>query len=408
MSHAHDIALVISDIGGGGAQRVMLNLIKFWSEQGLRVCLITFSCENSDKYALPVDITRLTLPNFTRSNAKRDQLAIDRQAIPQPIRRYDPGRSVFGRALRGFADVRALRGALCTAGSPVALAFMTSTNVKTILASAGLDVRVVVSERIDPEKQPPNCPWHVLRRRLYRYADAVTANSHGALQTMESYVPKSKLFFVPNPVSFPSAPARHSRREEIILNVGRLTRQKAQDVLLRAYARVATETPEWKLVIVGHGCDQDELHALASSLGLSDRIAWIHWTAEIEQYYERASIFVLPSRYEGTPNALLEAMSFGLPSIVTDGSPGPLEHVADGENGLVVPVDDEKQLAAAILRLIASRELRDRIGAAARKTIETLSNDDVQGAWSVVLGLSEGERVRRTASWSRGPRSFKE
>ena len=162
--------------------------------------------------------------------------------------------------------------------------------------------------------------------------------------------------------------------------------------------RVAAKKTEWKLVIVGHGREKDELHALATSLGLCGRVAWIDWTVEIERYYERAGIFLLPSRYVGTPNALLEAMSFGLPSIVTDGSPGPLEHIANGKNGLIVPVDDEKRLADAILRLAASRELRDRMGASARRTIGALNNDDIQDAWSVVLGLPKGERVRQTAS----------
>ena len=107
-----------------------------------------------------------------------------------------------------------------------------------------------------------------MRRWLYRYADAVTANSHGALKSMESYVPKSKLFFVPNPVSFPSAPDACSRREKIVLNVGRLTRQKAQDVLLKAFARVAAEMPEWRLAIVGYGRDaRTNFMSLASSSG---------------------------------------------------------------------------------------------------------------------------------------------
>ena len=408
MSRTHDIALVISDLGGGGAQRVMLNLIKILSEQGVRICLITSMDEESDRYALPAEITRLTLQHSARPGAGNDHISTLRETVPKPIRHYIPWRAAIGKVLNGMGDVRALRRALSAADSSVALAFMTATNVKTIMASVGLDVRVVVSERIDPDKQPRNWPWHVLRRWLYRYADAVTANSHGALKSMESYVPRSNLFFVPNPVSFPSAPTRTSHRERIILNVGRLTRQKAQDVLLRAYARVAAEMPEWRLVIVGYGRDKDELHALASSLGLSGRVAWIDWTTEIEKYYEKAGIFVLPSRFEGTPNALLEAMSFGLPSIVSDASPGPLEHIVDGHNGLVVPVDDEKRLAAAILRLTASPELRDRMGASARRTSDALNNDDIRDVWSAVLGLPARERARQTESRPCGSRMFEE
>ena len=357
----HDITLVIDSMGGGGAQRVMLNLIKSWSERGLRICLITSLAEDSDKYALPENITRMCV---TRSsmwgllNTARKRYVESTSWMGTILRMH----YVILRVLCAIQDVRVLRKSLRIADSPVVLSFLSFNNVNTILASTGLNVRVVVSDRVDPNRQPRIWPWHAMKPWLYRHADAVTANSHGALRSMESYVPKSKLFFVPNPVSFPPAPARNYHREKVILNIGRLTRQKAQDVLLKAYARAAEEAPEWRLLIVGYGPRKDELHAQASSLGLSGRVSWIDWTTEIEKYYEMARIFVLPSRYEGTPNALLEAMSFGLPSIIADGSPGPLEHIEDGENGLVVPVDDEKRLAGAILRLTSSQELRDRLG----------------------------------------------
>ena len=403
-ARAHDIAVVISDIAGGGAQRVLTNLIGVWLEQGFRICLLTLAGNSSDMYALPGNITRLTLRPTTIPGTKRDHHSTPQEENPRPIARYIPWISAVGRALDGIREIRNLRRALSTADAPVVLAFMTSSNIKTIIAAMGLDVRVVVSERIDPERQPRIWPWHVLRRWSYRYADAVTANTHGALKSMESYVPRSKLSFVPNPISFPAVSSAGSRRGKIILNVGRLTRQKAQDVLLDAYARVSAEAPEWRLVIVGHGPWKDDLHAQSSALGLSERVTWIDWTTEIEKHYAEAAIFVLPSRFEGTPNALLEAMSFGLPSIVSNGSPGPLEHVADGESGLIVPVDDEIRLAEAILRLATNREFRDRLGASARKAIEEMNNDDIQEAWSVALGLPNTEHVRRTVSSGDGPR----
>ena len=394
--HAHDITLLIYSMSGGGAQRVMLNLIRMWSEQGLRICLITSLSRDSDRYSLPADVTRLSA---TRSNMWGLLDSVRQRYLRSASWRRAILRTAHAvlRVLCVVRDVYMLRKTLRTADSPVVVSFLTFTNVSTILASAGLGVRVVVSERIDLDRQPRNWPWHTMRPWLYRYADAVTANSRGALKSMESYVPKSKLHFVPNPVSFPSAPVAGTRRENIVLNVGRLTRQKAQDVLLKAYARVVAEMPEWRLVIVGYGQRKDELQALASSLGLSGCVEWIDWTTEIERYYEKAGIFVLPSRFEGTPNALLEAMSFGLPSVVSDSSPGPLEHIVDGKNGLVVPVDDERQLAEAILSLAANQELRDRLGASARRTIEALNNDDIQDVWAAVLGLPERERGGRTA-----------
>ena len=395
-SRSHDITVVIADLTGGGAQRVLKNLIESWSEQELRICLITFSSEYPDSYALPVDITRLSVRSLLQSGMMHVVPAMSQEPILRRLKEYISwGRGIV-RVIIGLDQIRALNRLLRMANSPVVLSFMTGSNVKVVLASIGLDTRVVLSERNDLTKQPPNWPWHVLRRWLYRYADAVTANSREAVASMKSFVPSTKLFFVPNPVNMPCLSACEMRRNKVILNVGRLTAQKAQDVLLNAYAQVVVREPEWNLVIAGRGVDKEKLQEQALALNLMDRIDWVDWTPKIESYYQRAGIFVLPSRFEGTPNALLEAMSFGLPSIVSDGSPGPLEHIVDGENGLVVPVEDEKRLAEAILRLIESEELRNRLGAAARLTMEEFSQDAVHGEWMRVLGLPDRKQASMT------------
>ena len=96
---------------------------------------------------------------------------------------------------------------------------------------------------------------------------------------------------------------------------------------------------------------------------------------------------MLPSRVEGTPNALLEAMSCGLPVVVSDGAPGPLELVEDGVTGLVVPVNDAAALAAAMRRLASDGELCCRLGAAARARVSEYDLPRALVAWESVLGL---------------------
>ena len=102
-----------------------------------------------------------------------------------------------------------------------------------------------------------------------------------------------------------------------------------------------------------------------------------------------ATIFALPSRVEGTPNALLEAMSCGLPVIVSDGAPGPLELVQDGKTGLVVPVNDAPALAAALSRLARDGGLRDRLGNAARQRVSEHDLPRALASWETAIGLSE-------------------
>ena len=104
-------------------------------------------------------------------------------------------------------------------------------------------------------------------------------------------------------------------------------------------------------------------------------------------FVRRASIFALPSRFEGMPNALLEAMAAGLPSVVSDASPGPLEMVRDGQQGLVVPSDDVIAFAAALQRLMLDGDLRHRYGVSARETLRALDWDVVESHWRSVLAL---------------------
>ena len=189
-------------------------------------------------------------------------------------------------------------------------------------------------------------------------------------------------------MSQPAAAVCHSNRKKVILNIGRLSHQKAQDILIKAYAEVIENAPDWRLTIVGSGPEKAQLHELASMLGIADRVRWIEWTDDVDSLYRSSSIFVLPSRYEGAPNTLLEAMGHGLPVIVTNASPGPLEYVVDDATGLVVSPDDVDQLVNALMRMATSDKLRQRLGASARSKVAQFDMVAVEEAWAEVLDIS--------------------
>ena len=242
-----DVALVIGDLRGGGTQRVLTRLANDWATRGLRVCVITLAESAGDKYKLHPAVDRMALKSVGASRSKIVAL--------------------ISNARRLFRLRRALR----LTNAPVIVSFLTATNVLTILASAGLAARVVVSERNDPEKQQLRWPWPLLRRWSYAHAHVVTANTRGALEWLRSFVPDSKLLLVPNPVSQPAVAVCHSDRKKVILNIGRLSHQKAQDILIKAYAEVIENAPDWRLTIVGSGPEKAQLHELASVLGIADR-----------------------------------------------------------------------------------------------------------------------------------------
>jgi len=266
------------------------------------------------------------------------------------------------------------------------LSFLTQTNILTVLATRGLNTRTVISERNDPrlQRHRPRVEW--LRRLVYRHADLVTANSRGALTALEPFVPKRKLAFLPNPLMPPTSTEIASLQAPTIITVGRLVEQKGIDVLLAAWARAAAQLPEWRLAIVGDGPLRDSLQAQSRELGIEESVDWHGHLADPFPLLRASKFFVMTSRFEGTPNALLEAMACGLPGIVSDASPGPCELVGlDQTAGLIVPVEGAGETAEAIVRLAREEPLRRRLAAAARERAREHEADQALKVWLQLL-----------------------
>ena len=160
-----------------------------------------------------------------------------------------------------------------------------------------------------------------------------------------------------------------SENDFLMLSVGRLRYQKGQDILLRALPRVLTKFPHALLLIAGEGVLRDELEAEAGRLNVTERVKFLGVRNDIPVLMSLADLFLFPSRFEGMPNALMEAMGYGLPVIAT-GVQGVDEMIRDNENGLLVPLDDPEKVSDAILRLLNHPEERRRLGKAAQETID--------------------------------------
>ncbi len=359
----NDVSLIIGDLGNGGTQRVIAALANHWIERGRKVCVITQSSPDSDFHELDSRVQRLCFGSLTNSN------------------------SLFGGLFNNIGRVISLRRSMRLANARVTIAAVSPTAVLAVLAGMGLPTRIVVAERNDPTRQSYGRYWDFLRRILYPRAALVTANSQGALDSLSTFVPAERLAHLPNPLAPDSGSDIDGPRQPTILNVGRLQRQKGQDVLIEAFAAIADECKEWRLAIAGAGRLEEQLKSLASRLGIAARIDWLGEVDDVYSLYRKASIFALPSRHEGMPNALLEAMSTGLPAIVTNASPGPLEMIEDGICGLTVPVDDVTALADALRLLIADAALRDRMGATARERTRAFDLETVSTNWEKVIGM---------------------
>ena len=201
-------------------------------------------------------------------------------------------------------------------------------------------------------------------------------------------VPRDRLTILHNSVKpFRPPPAQEVERlrgelnlqedEKVVLSVGRLSREKAHADLVRAAAalKVKSGAPPFRIVIVGDGPEREPIAALAAKLGLADRITLAGFQRDTGPYYAIATAVAVPSHSEGSPNVVLEAMAAGLPIAATNvgGIPEILEK---GVTGLMLPAGNPEAMAQALLRLLSERELRERLGAAARARAESAHTPD--------------------------------
>ena len=430
-----DLWVVLPHLGAGGAQKVGLLAAEHFAEQGLRVRVLSLRPEHPVKHRLPENVTTFSidlcpdeeLHPWLRDGWNRSLLARARRfSIAQLIRyrrllirlitqilvlilqllpprfdrQFQPGcRGLAGWLLAhcissaGGLRYARLRALLVDQRPRRGLALLSKTNILCCAAAWDLPIHLVVSERNDPRLQTMERLWRWLRRVYYRRADVVTANTEGVLEALQEMGTWRRLELLPNPlpalVSTDRSPSSTDRRQEI-LSVARLVPQKGLDLLLRAFASLPESVRfGWTLVLVGDGPEREQLQSLGESLSIADAVRFEGFQSNPMQYMQSAAVFALPSRFEGMPNALLEAMASGLPAVVTDASPGPLEMVSDGRNGLVVPTEDPVAFAAALHTLMATPERRLQLGEAARQTLRSMEWPVVEPLWRSVLGIEQ-------------------
>ncbi|MGW1887882.1 glycosyltransferase family 4 protein [Streptomyces sp. NPDC001970] len=197
--------------------------------------------------------------------------------------------------------------------------------------------------------------------------DAFVTVSEGDAAVWQEHMPLpgTRVLAIPNSVPGPVV-APSDLSGTTIVAAGRLAAEKQYDVLIEAFGKVVAARPEWTLRICGWGNQKERLRRRIDELGLYNSVRLMGPRSPIEPEWVKGAIAVSTSRHESFGMTLVEAMRCGLPVVSTDCDYGPREIVADGVDGLLVPVGDVGAIAAALLRLIDDEELRRRLGAAAR------------------------------------------
>ena len=425
---ARRVVVVLSHLGPGGAERVVSSMTAYWVERGYDVTVVTLSDTTADFYRLDRRVKRMRLPRqqgllmrsrrFLVRQIERDELPSNRGPAGVGERRGTESRRLDGlratyRAVRRLgvailafvarnrllggssrvytlllracsSRVRTLRGIFTQVEPDVVFSLIGSANVITVAASVNLPHRTVISERNDPRLQRLKAPWEDLRPILYSVADTVSANSRGALASMRPYCPEQKLRYIPNPLIL-ADPSIDSPRSNTVLFLARLAPQKMPDVLVEAFARLIRTAPDWKLQIAGDGPMAEELQTRVRVLGLTNDVTFPGVVENPTPLLRSCRIFVLPSRFEGTPNVLLEAMACRTPCIVSDASPGPLCLIEHGATGLVVETGSVKGLADAMAKLSGDERMQRELGDAGFERVREFGLDRVGPIWDRIL-----------------------
>jgi glycosyltransferase involved in cell wall biosynthesis len=217
-----------------------------------------------------------------------------------------------------------------------------------------------------------------------------------------------RIVYIPNGVRLSSIRKNEYGHARRILAIGRLSREKGMDILLRAWKELIEKNGDLKLLICGDGPEKAHLKSVADSWSLSDSVEFLGNVERVSPYLEQGDVFVLPSRTEGMSNALLEAMSHGLPCIATNvGGDSDLlcgvetDLIIDkggfviGHGGILVNPEDVRGLVAALSRTIEDKVLRERLGNQARELVkEFYSLEQVTDKYTSLYNSLIGNRVR--------------
>ncbi|WP_423605186.1 glycosyltransferase family 4 protein [Sphingomonas sp. MS122] len=366
-----NVAFVLSALEAGGAERVLSQIANAAIARGWRVTLITFDAPGDPIFHSidpRVELVRLGLPSGGKALSR------------------------FGRSIRRLI---ALRRALSGRRFDVVLSFLTKINVLTLLAMAGRRAPVIVSERNNPDRQPAHPLWRVMIRRLYPHATAIVMLTERGKERLPD-AERSRAIVIPNPV--PSLPFRpREAGPPQLVAVGRLTEQKGFDLLIQAFARIASRFPDWNLLIFGEGPERPRLEAMIREHGLSGRAHLPGRTERHGEWINAASMFVLSSRYEGFANVIGEAMQAGLAVVAFDCDFGPSDMIEPEVSGILVPPEDIGELAGRLGEVMNSEGRRRQMGVKAIERARQFGEDAILERWLRLIADPHAHRSRRAA-----------
>ncbi|MFD2541547.1 glycosyltransferase family 4 protein [Lacinutrix gracilariae] len=267
----------------------------------------------------------------------------------------------------------------------IIIGFTTIANIYSVLIAKQIKVPSIISERIHPQFGSISNFWVKVRKIIYPKTNALVIQTKEIKDFFTKYVQEEKVKIINNPLAEELVAQRNIQtiKSNHIICVGRLTEQKNQELLIRAFANI--KRGDWKLLLIGEGNKKEAYKQLVDDLKINDSVVFIGNVKDVSAYYNSAKIFVLPSNYEGFPNALIEAMYFGLSCIATNCPSGPSEIINDGENGFLIPVKDQLTLEQKLSTLINNNNLQTQFSKKAMRSTKPFEAPSIANTWKELI-----------------------
>lgn len=371
------IVFLLASLGSGGAERVVSLLANKMAERGHQVEIICLK--------------------FNDVYYKMDSRVTVTLAMKQTKNR--------------LTELFWLRKYIKKQNPDVVIPFTEGVYCFTILSLLGTGIPIIASERLDPAAMSPLRKF--LKRLLLPYADWLVVQT----QSIKEYFPnkiQAKTSIIYNPVNeevFKSpdglqvqgANAASSvqssntpmegmgqEKQNRIISVGRLYPQKNQEMMIRAFAKIADEFPDWQLVIYGEGPLRESLELIVDGLEMQDRVLLPGRTEHVIEKLRKSKIFCMSSDYEGMSNSMIEAICVGLPIISTKVS-GTEELIKNGENGLLVEISNENCMGDCMSKLMSSAVDREGMSIRNKKLAGLFDIDYIVNQWMELINKVKNE-----------------
>nr|WP_121272992.1 glycosyltransferase [Pedobacter schmidteae] len=355
---------VINALTAGGAERVVTNLGNYFSKKGFRVTIVCLNY-STPVYRLEEGVEVIYLTKRNNND------------------------NVLFRLWFGIITFFKLLYLLIKEKPGCVISFMTSANLWTGLTCCLTGIPFIVSERTTPDHTINRFNFFLkwISFMLYRKSKAIVIPA----KAMENCLKKNKSFrklnnfsLIKNYVNVFNPPgSQRVHHRKFILGVGRLSYEKGFDQLIEAYSKM--QKRDIDLIIAGDGNERENLMAKIAELDLSDHVVLIGAKENLQDYYGQAELFVLPSRNEGYPNALIEAMSMGCPSIAMDCEFGPSEIIENGLNGVLVEDKNILMLAESMSEVLNNALLKGKLSESAKLINQTNSQEVITSKWEKLI-----------------------